>query len=277
MGDCGTQRKLCCFVLLCLLVAGITGGAIGIYKWHHSGLNRWHGRGSTADFQKIIQERCDDYTQQIQPGARSRNCQGIKQAFTSAFISKDPCKATKEDYKPLLDLAYTTVPCNKAVFWSKTKELAHEYAKRRGLLTLEDTLLGSLADGLSWCGEPGSPDLNYQSCPDWKKDCRTNYFSVFWEALSERFAENVCGTVQVVLNGSIENAFDKMSIFGRVEAPNLRQMVTLKAWLVHDPGKPPSDSCSGPSIKELESILNQRSVRFICRDNLSRDQFLGSY
>ena len=69
MGDCGTQRKLCCFVLLCLLVAGITGGAIGIYKWHHSGLNRWHGRGSTADFQKIIQERCDYYTQQIRPGA----------------------------------------------------------------------------------------------------------------------------------------------------------------------------------------------------------------
>ena len=24
-------------------------------------------------------------------------------------------------------------------------------------MTLEDTLLGSLADGLSWCGEPGSP------------------------------------------------------------------------------------------------------------------------
>ena len=31
----------------------------------------------------------------------------------SAFISKDPCKATKEDYKPLLDLAYPTVPCDK--------------------------------------------------------------------------------------------------------------------------------------------------------------------
>ena len=31
-----------------------------------------------------------------------------------------------------------------------------------------------------------------------------NVVSVF------KFAENVCGTVQVVLNGSIENAFDKM-------------------------------------------------------------------
>lgn len=30
-----------------------------------------------------------------------------------------------------------------------------------------------------------------------------------------------------------------LSIFGRVEAPNLKPMVTLQAWLVHDPGKPP--------------------------------------
>ena len=77
-------------------------------------------------------------------------------------------------------------------------------------MTLEDTLLGYLADGLSWCGEPGSSDLNIWSCPDWKKDCRTNYLSVFWEVLSERFAESACNTVRVVLNGSLENAFDSM-------------------------------------------------------------------
>ncbi|ELR55040.1 ADP-ribosyl cyclase 1, partial [Bos mutus] len=117
---------------------------------------------------------------------RSRNCQAIRQAFMSAFISKDPCKATKEDYNSLINLAPPTVPCGQQVFWSKTKELAHEYAKRRRLMTLEDTLLGYLADGLSWCGEPGSSDLNIWSCPDWRKDCRTNYVSVFWEVLSER-------------------------------------------------------------------------------------------
>ncbi|KAJ1061360.1 hypothetical protein K5549_018597, partial [Capra hircus] len=44
---------------------------------------------------------------------RSRNCQEIKQAFMSAFISKDPCKATKEDYRRLIDLADSTVPCDK--------------------------------------------------------------------------------------------------------------------------------------------------------------------
>ncbi|XP_025145456.2 ADP-ribosyl cyclase/cyclic ADP-ribose hydrolase 1 isoform X5 [Bubalus bubalis] len=158
MADCCTPRKkLCCCVLLFFLVAGITGGAIGIYKWHYSGLNRWHGTGSTANFQKLIQERCDTYTQPIWQGS-SRNCQAIRQAFMSAFISKDPCKATKEDYKPLMDLAPPTVPCGQHVFWSKTKELAHQYAKKWHLMTLEDTLLGYLADNLSWCGEPGSSE-----------------------------------------------------------------------------------------------------------------------
>uniref|UniRef100_A0AC11ESE6 Uncharacterized protein n=1 Tax=Ovis aries TaxID=9940 RepID=A0AC11ESE6_SHEEP len=271
MADCSKRKKLCYCLLLCFLVAGITGGAIGIYKWYRSGLNRWHGLGSTADFQKIIQERCDNYPQQIWSYSRSRNCQEIKQAFMSAFISKDPCKATKEDYRRLIDLADPTVPCNKIVLWSKTKELAREYAKPRGLVTLEDTLLGSLADDLHWCGEPGSPDLNTWSCPDWKKDCRTNYLTVFWEVLSKRFAESACGTVQVVLDGSLENAFNEMSIFGRVEAPNLKPMVTLQAWLVHDPGKPPRDSCSGSSITKLKSILSERNVRFICRDNLSKN------
>ncbi|XP_006055015.2 ADP-ribosyl cyclase/cyclic ADP-ribose hydrolase 1 isoform X2 [Bubalus bubalis] len=270
MADCCTPRKkLCCCVLLFFLVAGITGGAIGIYKWHYSGLNRWHGTGSTANFQKLIQERCDTYTQPIWQG--SRNCQAIRQAFMSAFISKDPCKATKEDYKPLMDLAPPTVPCGQHVFWSKTKELAHQYAKKWHLMTLEDTLLGYLADNLSWCGEPGSSDLNIWSCPDWKKDCRTNYFSVFWEVLSERFAESACKrkTARVVLNGSLENAFDSMSTFGRVEASNLRPEVELEAWLVHDTGKPPRDSCSGSSIKKLKSILDGRNVKFTCTDNLS--------
>lgn len=64
MADCCTRKKLCC-CLLCFLVAGIIGGAIGIYMWYYSGLNRWHGRGSTPDFQDIIEDRCDNYPQRI--------------------------------------------------------------------------------------------------------------------------------------------------------------------------------------------------------------------
>ena len=33
--------------------------------------------------------------------------------------------------------------------------------------------------------------MNTWSCPDWEKDCRTNYRSVFWEVLSERVRTGV--------------------------------------------------------------------------------------
>ncbi|KAB0354572.1 hypothetical protein FD755_023110 [Muntiacus reevesi] len=138
------------------LTQGSNSRLLHLLHWQVKAEDPWNGCViSTLQGQKRLRGNRKPEASPYSPG--SGNCQGIRQAFTSAFISKDPCKAAKDDYKPLLDLAHPTVPCDKAVFWSKTRELAHEYAKRRGLLTLEDTLLGSLADGLSWCGEPGSP------------------------------------------------------------------------------------------------------------------------
>lgn len=43
------------------------------------------------------------------------------------------------------------------MFWSKTKDMVHDFTGRRGCFTtMEDTLLGSVLDGLSWCGREGS-------------------------------------------------------------------------------------------------------------------------
>ena len=48
-------------------------------------------------------------------------------------------------------------PPSQAVFWSKSSELAHQYTQvQQEMFTLEDTLLGYLADGLRWCGDAGS-------------------------------------------------------------------------------------------------------------------------
>eukprot|EP00069_Balaena_mysticetus_P007330 bmy_19094T0 len=192
-----------------------------------------------------------------------RDCQKITEAFRNAFISKYPCSATEEDYYPLMKLVHQTVPCDK---------LAHRYTKvQREMFTLEDTLLGYMADDLSWCGDAGSYELNYQSCPHWKKDCSNNFVSVFWDLLSKRFAENACGVAQVVLNGSISNAFDRKSTFGRVEVHNLnpKKVHTLQAWVIRDLGKFPSDSCSGSSINDLRLIIKQRNIKFTCQDYYS--------
>ncbi|XP_029804358.1 ADP-ribosyl cyclase/cyclic ADP-ribose hydrolase 1 isoform X1 [Suricata suricatta] len=182
----------------------------------------------------------------------------------------DPCSSTEQDYQPLMELTNQTVPCNKTLLWSKTRDLVHDYAwVQPDLFTLEDTLLGYMADGLTWCGDPGSNEMNYQSCPDWRKDCSNNSVSIFWNTVSKRFAGDACGVVHVLLNGSIRNTFDEKSTFGRVEVFNLHpeKVHMLQAWVVQDIRTISSNSCSNSSIKDLEAILSKRNITFTCQDN----------
>lgn len=47
---------------------------------------------------------------------------------------------------------------SQSLFWSKTNDLVHRYTKsNQNFLTLEDTLLGYMADNISWCGDPSTP------------------------------------------------------------------------------------------------------------------------
>lgn len=111
--------------------------------------------------------------------------------------------------------------------------------------------------------------MNYQSCPHWREDCSNNSVSVFWNTVSKRFAEDACGVVHVVLNGSISNTFDEKSTFGRVEVFNLHpeKVHTLKAWVMHNIESVPSDSCSSSSVNNLKQILKTRNIIFICQNN----------
>ncbi len=43
------------------------------------------------------------------------------------------------------------------MFWSRTQETVHNFTKKKDCyVTLEDTVLGAVADGLTWCGKDGS-------------------------------------------------------------------------------------------------------------------------
>ncbi|XP_073898679.1 ADP-ribosyl cyclase/cyclic ADP-ribose hydrolase 1 isoform X2 [Castor canadensis] len=211
------------------------------------------------------------------PGPRDKDCLKIMDAFKGAFISKNPCSITKEDYEPLIKMDTQTIPCNKTLFWSKSKELAHQYTWVQGkMLTLEDTLLGYIADDLQWCGDPSTSEMNYESCPHWKKNCPNNPRSVFWHVISQKFAEAACGVVQVMLNGSRDEPFDKNSTFGSVEVFHLHpnKVHTLQAWVMHDIERVSSDSCSGPSINELKLIVNKRNITFVCQNNYRPARFV---
>lgn len=43
------------------------------------------------------------------------------------------------------------------MFWSRSKQVVHDFTEKTDcFITLEDTLLGSVLDGLSWCGKENS-------------------------------------------------------------------------------------------------------------------------
>nr|KAF6430907.1 CD38 molecule [Rousettus aegyptiacus] len=153
--------KISVIVVLCALVlaAVALGVVFGVLKLHQTRqLKKWHGEGTTPHFHKKLLKRCYDYTQVLKPELRSaKDCQKIVEAFMDAVLSKDPCRSTEEDYEPLMKLTDQTVPCDKTLFWSGTGELVHQYIKSQPeMFTLENTLLGYMADGLKWCGDAGS-------------------------------------------------------------------------------------------------------------------------
>uniref|UniRef100_A0A8D1JIF4 ADP-ribosyl cyclase/cyclic ADP-ribose hydrolase 1 n=1 Tax=Sus scrofa TaxID=9823 RepID=A0A8D1JIF4_PIG len=220
---CSKKAKICLGVFLGLLVLVTVAVVVGILMGRRS--PKWNGKGSTVDFQEIILRRCYTYIRVVQPELGDRDCQKIKKAFTDAFISKDPCSAREEDYDLLMKLGHQTVPCDKTVFWSKTKELAHQYTKtQKGLFTLENTLLGYIADDLSWCGKVGSSEINLESCPD-RRNCNSNFVSVFWNLLSKR----------VSTTDDILESWRPKSLRGHpVHSLQPSKVHTLKAWVIHD-------------------------------------------
>lgn len=273
---CRLSRKaqICLAVVLLVLIGSVVIAAV--FLWPRSPM-KWGGKPTTKQFPEIFLGRCLDYTQVIRPGMRDQDCKKILSAFKSAFISKNPCNITKEDYQPLVSLVTEAIPCNMTLFWSKSKDLAHQYTRvQRKMFTLEDTLLGYIADDLSWCGDPSTSDLNYDSCPHWSENCTNNPVKIFWDAISQKFAEAACGVVQVMLNGSLSAPFYKNSTFGRVELMNLdpKKVHTLQAWVTHDVGAASSDSCSSPSINELKLIVNQRNISFVCYNNYRSVRFV---
>ncbi|XP_021066939.1 ADP-ribosyl cyclase/cyclic ADP-ribose hydrolase 1 isoform X1 [Mus pahari] len=237
----------------------------------------WTGKPTTKHFSDIFLGRCLIYTQILRPEMRDQDCRELLSTFKGAFVSKHPCNITREDYAPLVKLVTQTIPCNKTLFWSKSKHLAHQYTWVQGkMFTLEDTLLGYIADDLRWCGDPSTSDMNYVSCPHWSENCPNNPISVFWKVVSQKFAEDACGVVQVMLNGSLSEPFYKNSTFGSVEVFNLdpNKVHKLQAWVMHNIEEASSNSCSSSSINELKMIVQKRNIAFACQDNYGPARFL---
>ncbi|XP_054479359.1 ADP-ribosyl cyclase/cyclic ADP-ribose hydrolase 1-like [Anoplopoma fimbria] len=223
--------------------------------------------GTTPHIKHIVVGRCYDYITLVNPSLRF-DCEEIWRQFEESVVHQSSCNVTL-DYHQMFDAIPQTLPCDRCLFWSKTRELMHSYkAHLRHFWTLEDTLVGYMFNDLVWCGQEEDSGFDFSPCPAWAA-CRHHPVYSLWRQASQNFAEMACGNITVLLNGSIVNAFNRKSMFGSVELDSLDpcrvDYVNIK--VVTNLEGPFIESCSQGSIVDLIQILQARGFRWTCTDN----------
>ncbi|XP_040921222.1 ADP-ribosyl cyclase/cyclic ADP-ribose hydrolase 1-like [Toxotes jaculatrix] len=224
--------------------------------------------GTTPNIKHIVIGRCYNYITLVNPSLRY-DCEEIWRQFEEAVVHQSSCNVTVKDYHPMFSAMSQTWPCDRFLFWSKTRALMHSYAAvGRHFWTLEDTLVGFMFNDLIWCGQEQDPGFDFSSCPAWSV-CRNHPVYSLWRQASQNFAEMACGNITVLLNGSIVNAFNRKSMFGSVELDSLnpQRVDYVNIKVATNLEGPYIESCSQGSIVDLIQILQSRGFRWTCTDN----------
>lgn len=241
-----TKRCLVFSVAAVLLLVVILGVAVGVLL-----------RRSSDTFNTTFMSRCQKF--------KGYDCDKIWAAFEQAYVGKDPCKVPMEAYDSLIAAAPFEPACNRMMFWSKTKDVVHDFTKKKDcFVTLEDTLLGSVLDDMTWCGKEGSRETFTSDCPGWT-DCDNNTVRSFWNRVSAAFAEAACGDTTVMLNGSLATPFSPYSIFGSIEVKGFtsQKMKSLNVVLVTQ--EKHVSNCTNPSLKNLQKELAD-GIKYNCKE-----------
>lgn len=223
---------------------------------------------SPDDFKHTFMERCEKF--------KGSNCQLIWDAFQQAHVNRDPCEVPREAYDSLIAAAPVEGLCNRMMFWSKTKDVVQTFTKERDCFeTVEETLLGSVLDGMNWCGEKGSNETVTTGCPKWN-ECKKNPVRSFWNRVSAAFGDAACGTVTAMLNGSIVTPFNPSSIFASVEVKrfNSTRVKNLNVVLVIQENS--VSNCTNESLQNLKREL-EKGIGYNCLEvPLSQIEECGS-
>lgn len=241
-----TKRCLVFSVAAVLLLVVILGVIVGVLL-----------RQSSDTFKTTFMSRCQKF--------KGYDCDRIWAAFEQAYVGKDPCKVPMEAYDSLIAAAPFEPACNRMMFWSKTKDVVHDFTKKKDcFVTLEDTLLGSVLDDMTWCGKEGSRETFTSDCPGWT-DCDNNTVRSFWNRVSAAFAEAACGDTTVMLNGSLATPFSPYSIFGSIEVKGFtsQKMKSLNVVLVTQ--EELVSNCTNPSLKNLQKELAE-GIKYNCKE-----------
>ncbi|CAI5672761.1 unnamed protein product [Oreochromis niloticus] len=152
------------------------------------------------------------------------------------------------------------------MFWSDMKDVVHGLtAKRKDcFVTLEDTLLGSILDGLMWCGKEGKNGTFSNGCPEWS-ECENNPVRSFWRSASVAYADAACGDVTAMLSGSTTTPFDPTSIFASIEVMRLKALRVSSLNVVMALKKNAKSDCTNASLKKLQNQLDP-NITYTCKD-----------
>ncbi|XP_069552514.1 ADP-ribosyl cyclase/cyclic ADP-ribose hydrolase 1-like [Brachyistius frenatus] len=224
--------------------------------------------GTTPNIKHIVVGRCYAYVTLLSDSPRY-DCEEIWRQFEEAVARQSSCNVTVEDYSHMFNAMPEIWPCDRFLFWSKTRTLMHSYAAVfRHFWTLEDTLVGYMFNDLVWCGQEEDSGFDFNSCPKWSV-CRNHPVYSLWRQASQNFAEMACGNITVLLNGSIANAFNRKSMFGSVELDSLnpQRLDYVNIKVVTNPDGPHVESCTQGSIVDLIQILRSRGFHWTCTDD----------
>uniref|UniRef100_A0A3P9LSL4 ADP-ribosyl cyclase/cyclic ADP-ribose hydrolase n=1 Tax=Oryzias latipes TaxID=8090 RepID=A0A3P9LSL4_ORYLA len=224
--------------------------------------------GTTPNIRHIVVGRCFTYTTLIN-SSLSHDCEEIWRHFEEAVLHQPTCSVKVQHYDKMFDTMQEFWPCDRFLFWSKTRTLMHSYAAVfRHFWTLENTLVGFMFNELVWCGQEEESGFDFNSCPEWSA-CGDHPVFSLWRHASQKFAEMACGNITVLLNGSIADAFNRKSMFGSVELDSLnpQRVDHVNIKVVTNLEGPYIESCSRGSITDLIQILQSRGFRWTCTDS----------
>lgn len=217
--------------------------------------------GKSESLKQTTQEtfiaRCEEF--------KGYDCQKLWGAFEKAYVGRDPCKVPVEAYDPFIAATHFQPACSRMLFWSKTKDVVHDFTEKKDcFVTVEDTVLGAVVDGLTWCGKEGSRETFSTGCPGWT-DCDNNPVRSYWNRVSAAFAEAACGDVTAMLNGSISTPFSTTSIFASIEVPRFNSTKVRSLNVVLVTQEKPMANCTNASFKELQKELD-RGIEYKCTE-----------
>lgn len=214
-------------------------------------------QGGKDVFQSTFMAKCKKF--------QGYDCNKVWEAFQQAYVGRDPLKVPAEAYNPFIaETQFHNPMCNKLVFWSKTKEIAHDFTEKNEgcYITVEDTLMGSVVDGLTWCGKEGSNETFTTGCPKWEEG--ENPVHSFWKRASAAFADAACGDVTVMLNGSLDTPYHPTSVFASIEVPRFTS-AKLKSLTVVLVTQNNLGTCTNDSLKNLQNDLAQ-GIPYHCKE-----------